>query len=118
LNVHIPEIYGDVVISKEKNEFGDYEYSTTGEQRTGCSMCGFGIQLEKRPHRFDRLYERSPKEWEYWMKKCCHDENGLFGWGRVLDYLDIPWEDPEHWYLNADGEQIKGQMTIFDLMGD
>lgn len=119
LNVHIPEIYGDVVISPEKNQFGDYEYSTTGEQRTGCSMCGFGIQLEKRPHRFDRLYERNPKEWEYWMKKCCKDDNGeLYGWGRVLNYIGIPWEDPEHWYLNANGEQIQGQISVFDYMED
>lgn len=119
LNVHIPEIYGDVVISPEKNQFGDYEYSTTGEQRTGCSMCGFGIQLEKRPHRFDRLYERNPKEWEYWMKKCCKDDNGeLYGWGRVLNYIGIAWEDPEHWYLNANGEQIKGQISVFDYMED
>lgn len=117
LNVHIPEIYGDVVISQEKNEYGDYEYSTTGEQRTGCSMCGFGIQLETRPHRFDRLYERNKREWEYWMRLCCKDKDGKpYGWGRVLDYIGVPWQDPEHWYLNADGEQIPGQMSIYDYM--
>ena len=114
LGVHIPEIYGDVRISEEKNEFGDFEYSTTGEQRTGCSMCGFGIQLEKRPHRFDRLYERNPKEWDYWMNRCCTDEDGTkYGWGRVLDYIGIKWRDPEHWYLNP---EMQGQMSIFDLM--
>lgn len=117
LGVHIPEIYGDVVISEEKNEFGDYEYSTTGEQRTGCSMCGFGIQLETRPHRFDRLYERSPKEWEFWMNNCCTDDNGeKYGWGRVLDYIGIPWRDPAHWWLDQYGKQITGQMNIFDFM--
>ena len=116
LGVHIPEIYGDIKISEEVNEFGDYEYSTTGEQRTGCSMCGFGIQLEQRPHRFDRLYERNPKEWDFWMNKCCKDDQGeLYGWGRVLDYIGIPWRDPEHWYINADGKQLKGQMSIFDI---
>lgn len=116
LGVHIPEIYGNIKISEEKNEFGDYEYSTTGEQRTGCSMCGFGIQLETRPHRFDRLYERNPKEWDFWMNKCCVDEEGVrYGWGRVLDYIDIPWRDPEHWWLNAKGEQITGQMNIFNM---
>lgn len=120
LDVHIPRIYGDVVISKEKNAFGDYEYSTTGEQRTGCSMCGFGIQMEKRPHRFDRLYERNRKEWDFWMNKCCTDESGdNYGWGKVLDYIGIPWRDPEHWYLNQDGKQLIGQMNIFDfLKGD
>lgn len=116
LKVHIPEIYGEVKISEKKNEFGDYEYSTTGEQRTGCSMCGFGIQLESRPHRFDRLYERNPKEWDFWMNRCCTDEEGIkYGWGRVLDYIGIPWRDPEHWYLNTDGSMIDGQMNIFDF---
>lgn len=116
LGVHIPEIYGDVVTSDTLNDFGDYEYSTTGEQRTGCSMCGFGIQMEKRPHRFDRLYERNQKEWDFWMNRCCTDENGEpYGWGKVLDYLSIPWRDPEHWYLNQNGEQLTGQMTIFDM---
>lgn len=117
LGVHIPEIYGEVKISTNKNEFGDYEYSTTGEQRTGCSMCGFGIQLEKRPHRFDRLYERNPKEWSFWMNACCTDEDGQkYGWGRVLDYIGIPWRDPEHWYLDAEGKQLEGQMNIFDFI--
>lgn len=118
LGVHIPEIYGEVKISDTVNEFGDHEYSTTGEQRTGCSMCGFGIQLEKRPHRFDRLYERNTKEWDFWMNKCCANENGeRFGWGKVLDYIGIPWRDPEHWYLNSDGSQLMGQMNIYEWLG-
>ena len=114
LGVHIPAIYGDVKISENKNEFGDYEYSTTGEQRTGCSMCGFGIQLEERPHRFDRLYERNQKEWDFWMNRCCkHDDGTEYGWGEVLDYIGIPWRDPEHWWLNS---SIAGQQSIFDYM--
>lgn len=87
LNVPVPSIYGTIEMDK------DGKLYTTGEQRTGCSMCGFGIQLEKRPHRFDRLKERNPKEWEFWMKKCCTDENGNeFGWGKVLDYIGVGWE--------------------------
>jgi hypothetical protein len=118
LGVHIPDIYGDVVISEEVNAFGDYEYSTTGEQRTGCSMCGFGIQLETRPHRFDRLYERNPKEWNFWMYECCTDDNGQkYGWGRVLDYIGVPWKDPEHWWMDMNGRELQGQMTIFDFLG-
>ena len=118
LDVHIPEIYGNVKISEGVNEFGDHEYTTTGEQRTGCSMCGFGIQLETRPHRFDRLYERNPKEWHFWMEACCTDDDGVkYGWGRVLDYIGIPWRDPEHWYLNPNGKQMDGQMNIFELIG-
>lgn len=85
LNVPVPEIYGTI----ERDENG--QLRTTGAQRTGCSMCGFGIQLEKRPHRFDQLKERNPKEWEYWMYKCCTDEltGEKYGWARVLDYIGI-----------------------------
>lgn len=68
---------------------------TTKAQRTGCSMCGFGIHLEERPHRFDRLREDSPEEWAFWMYRCCKDkETGeVFGWGKVLDYIGVEWED-------------------------
>ena len=84
LNVPVPEIYGTI----EKDEKG--QLRTTGAQRTGCSMCGFGIHLEKRPHRFDQLKERNPKEWEYWMFNCCTDVNGnKFGWAKILDYIGV-----------------------------
>lgn len=49
---------------------------------------------EKRPHRFDRLREDNPQEWHYWMYECCTDSSGVkYGWGRVLDYIGVPWED-------------------------
>lgn len=116
LGVHIPEIYGELKTRKSKKYIDGIEYYTTGEQRTGCSMCGFGIQLEKRPHRFDRLFERNPKEWDFWMNNCCTDDEGKkYGWGRVLDYIGIPWQDPKHWYLNS---EINGQMNIFYYLGD
>lgn len=105
LNVPVPAIYGTI----EKDKKG--QLYTTRAQRTGCSMCGFGIQLErKRPHRFDRLREDNPKEWEFWMYKCCTDEitGEKYGWGKVLDYIGIPWEDkPRENYLE------KNQMCLF-----
>lgn len=79
LNVPVPEIYGEIVRDT------DGILRTTGAQRTGCSMCGFGIHLEKRPHRFDRLRKTNPNEWRFWM----YDQ----GWGKVLDYIGIGWED-------------------------
>lgn len=79
LNVPVPEIYGEIVRDM------DGTLRTTGAQRTGCSMCGFGIQLEKRPHRFDRLRKTNPKEWEFWMNRM--------GWGQVLDYIGVGWKD-------------------------
>ncbi len=81
LKVPVPEIYGEIV----RDEGGTLR--TTGAQRTGCSMYGFGIQLEKRPHRFDQLYQRNPKEWRFWMIDM--------GWGDVLDYIGVEWRQKE-----------------------
>lgn len=85
LNVPVPEIYGTI----ERREDGTLY--TTKAQRTGCSMCGFGVHLEKRPHRFDQLKERNPKEWEFWMYHCCTDpiSGEEYGWARVLDYIGV-----------------------------
>lgn len=83
----IPSAYGKII----KQADGTLE--TTRAKRTGCSMCGFGIHLEKRPNRFDLLHESNPKEWEYLMFGCCVDENGTrFGWSRVLDYIGVDWK--------------------------
>ena len=98
----IPTIYGEIVCEKG-------HYRTTGAQRTGCSMCGFGIHLEERPHRFDRLYMDNRKEWEYLMFSCCKGEDGrAFGWGEVLDYIEVGWRPEEN-------PLAVSQMTIFDL---
>lgn len=102
LKAPIPEIYGEIV------QDPDGTLRTTKAQRTGCNMCGFGIHFEARPHRFDRLRERNPKYWDFLMYRCVTDESGTYGWGRVLDYLGIEWE-------NEPG-QIKGQMNIFDFI--
>lgn len=85
----VPEIYGEIARKADGTLY------TTKAQRTGCSMCGFGVHLEKRPHRFDMLRDRNEKEWEFWMYRCCVDpETGeRFGWGRVLDYIGVRWED-------------------------
>lgn len=92
----VPEIYGEIT------QRSNGELYTTGAQRTGCSMCGFGIHLEERPHRFDKLRERNYKEWEFWMYRCCTDPKTgeKYGWGRVLDYIGVPWEDVPAVQLN------------------
>lgn len=89
LQVPVPEIYGEIVRDP------DGTLRTTKAQRTGCSMCGFGIHREKRPHRFDYLWERSPGEWELWMHHVDRLPDGSwYGWGRVLDYIGVEWRDP------------------------
>ncbi|MBQ6324470.1 MAG: hypothetical protein IJI26_00195 [Clostridia bacterium] len=92
LGVPVPEIYGKIV----REPSGALR--TTKAQRTGCSMCGFGIHLDKRPHTFDLLYDRNPKEWEFWMNRL--------GWGEVLDYIGVEWRQ--------DGRQ----MDLFDIVDE
>ena len=110
LETIIPAIYGKIKWDEKGNLY------TTDAQRTGCSMCGFGIHLEKRPHRFDLLWERNPKEWSMWMYCVCQDENGeWYGWGEVLDYIGVKWRDPEKW-VNAKAEaDAMEQMSMFEV---
>jgi 3'-phosphoadenosine 5'-phosphosulfate sulfotransferase (PAPS reductase)/FAD synthetase len=79
LQTPVPAIYGEI---KRDPVSGLLE--TTRAKRTGCNMCGFGIHLESRPHRFDRLRHDNPKEWQFWMYEM--------GWGKVLDYIGVEWE--------------------------
>lgn len=98
LDTIIPAIYGDIVREQ------DGTLRTTKAQRTGCSMCGFGIHLEKRPHRFDYLYQTNPKEWEYQMNRIGVDVNGNeIGWGHVLDYIGVDWRNPEQYAADPYG---------------
>lgn len=103
LNAPVPEIYGTI----ERRPDGTLY--TTGAQRTGCSMCGFGVHMEQRPHRFDQLRVRNQKEWEFWMYRCCTDPEAgeKFGWGRVLDYIGVEWENV------PDGVDLPGQIDFF-----
>ncbi|MDU4960177.1 MAG: hypothetical protein E6X17_05900 [Sporomusaceae bacterium] len=94
LNVPVPAIYGEI---KRKSDGTLY---TTRAQRTGCSMCGFGIHIEARPHRFDRLREDNYKEWRFWMYDM--------GWGQVLDYIGIKWEDEFVPYVNRQIDLFEG----------
>lgn len=81
LNVPVPEIYGTI------EQDGSGNLYTTKAQRTGCSMCGFGIQMEKtRPHRFDLLYKNNPAEWKFWMNEV--------GFGEVFDWIGFFWRQP------------------------
>lgn len=106
LNVPVPEIYGEIAKKPDGTLY------TTKAQRTGCGMCGFGIHLERRPHRFDMLRERNEKEWHFWMYECCTDKNTgeKFGWGRVLDYIGVEWEDR---YIDWEARQV----DLFEDMG-
>jgi len=104
LKVPVPKIYGEI---KQQQDGTLY---TTKAQRTGCTMCGFGIHMEPRPHRFDQLRERNEKEWEFWMYRCVKESGEVYGWGKVLDYIGVEWEDR---YIDWE----KNQISIYDIPG-
>ena len=70
-------VYGDIV--KENGKL-----ITTGEKRTGCMFCMFGVHLEKGENRFQRMQRTHPKLWKYCMEKLQLN--------KVLDYIDCPFE--------------------------
>lgn len=109
LDTIVPAIYGEI----KCNEKG--ELYTTDAQRTGCSMCGFGIHLEERPHRFDLLWERNPKEWDMWMNHVCQNSEGeWYGWGHVLDYIGVKWRDPQRYIEGKRALEAVVQTSLFD----
>ena len=70
-------IYGDIIEEGGK-------LKTTGAARTGCMFCMFGLHLEKRPNRFERMALTHPKQYNYCINRM--------GCGMVLDYLGIPYK--------------------------
>lgn len=104
LKVPVPKIYGEIKRQQDGTLY------TTKAQRTGCTMCGFGIHMEPRPHRFDQLRERNEKEWEFWMYRCVKESGEVYGWGKVLDYIGVEWEDR---YIDWE----KNQISIYDIPG-
>jgi len=99
LEVPVPEIYGEILTKS------DGTLCTTRAQRTGCTMCGFGVHLDKRPHHFDMLREDNPKEWNFWMYEM--------GWGKVFDWIGVEWETD--WKLPLTDGAMKGQITLVEI---
>ena len=75
-NLPICSVYGEVVTDYEAMgqcenqmsfaDFGIFDnerplLKTTGCNRTGCVLCGFGCHLEKEPNRFQMLKQTHPK---------------------------------------------------------
>jgi len=67
-------VYGDII--KKENKL-----ITTGELRTGCTFCCFGVHMEKGENRFQKMYKTHPKLWDYCMNKL--------GLQDVLDYIGV-----------------------------
>ena len=110
-NIKLASVYGDIVEDYKKEgqiegqmsfaDLGLFDkvpvYTTTGCFRTGCVACGFGIQCDKRPNRFELIDRVSnPKLRDWIMRGGSFDEDGLWkpdnnglGYWFVLQYLNV-----------------------------
>jgi 3'-phosphoadenosine 5'-phosphosulfate sulfotransferase (PAPS reductase)/FAD synthetase len=98
-NIEIASAYGDIVYTDDDGMQYDNDVfnlgmklTTTGESRTGCVFCMFGITHDT--ERFVRLKEREPKKYDYVMRGGKFDENGMWipdgglGYKFVIDWLN------------------------------
>lgn len=80
-NLNICSVYGEII----KDSTG--LWTTTGEKRTGCMFCTFGVQFEKYPNRYQRLQYTHPKQYEFMLNKL--------GFKQVFDYIGIDYIDKQ-----------------------
>lgn len=79
-DVEYASVYGDIVETEDG-------LALTGETRTGCMFCMFGVQSEQCPNRFQRMELTHPRQYAY-----CMDKLGLRG---VMGFLGIPCENDQ-----------------------
>ena len=68
--------YGEIIKEEEK-------YRTSGMFRTGCALCGFGLEFE--PDRFVRLYELEPARVRFAFKSRA---KGGLGYKEAFEYCN------------------------------
>ena len=79
-NIKIAPVYGDVIM--ENNV-----YRTTLRNRTGCVFCGFGVQNESEPNRYQLLQQTHPQLHDYCMNKL--------GFRDICEFMNIPYTNKE-----------------------
>ena len=88
-------VYGDIAPTKEflqMDMFGAddeaQKYTTTGEKRTGCMWCMFGLEQEtlanNGENRFTRMRKTHPKQWDAVVNK--------YGGKEVLEFMNLPYK--------------------------
>ena len=92
-NLPYASVYGDIVKDNEGR------WITSGEKRTGCIFCMYGIHLEKGENRFQRLQKTHPQLHSYCMDKL--------GFRTVCEYMNIPCEDTQYNMFNEIDKELK-----------
>lgn len=81
-DVEIPDVYGDIIRDDKGN------YITTGEKRTGCIYCPFGIKFDGYPNKYQRMQYSHPKYYDYMLNKL--------GFKQVFEYCGIEYKDRQN----------------------
>lgn len=97
-NIPICSVYGEVL------ENCQGIFYLTGEQRTGCVLCGFGCHLEEEPNRIQRLsMSESPAH------------RSMYHWGMELKNNGVAYKEAlEHCGIPTETWESVGQMSITD----
>jgi len=74
--IQYPSVYGNVVEC-------DGMLKVTGEPRTGCMFCMYGIHMEESPNKFQRMKITHPEIYDYCINKL--------NLKQVLDYIGVPY---------------------------
>ena len=89
-NLPIAEVYGDIVTEDEAEgqmtlaDFGILSeenkrcLKTTGCDRTGCMFCAYGLHLEKKTNRFEKMSVTHPQLYDYVMRGGDFANDGMF----------------------------------------
>lgn len=102
--IEIPKIYGEVV----KLEDGTFKYS--GEQRTGCEICAFGIIFDT--ERFVRLEERKPNLYKQMMDGGKWIRKDLYRWVKFRPNAIPIWSNL-YWVPSDKGYGYKLVLNYF-----
>jgi len=79
--------YGDIIKDCDGNLL------TTGERRTGCKLCLFGIQFEKGENRIQRLARVEPEAYRHCIEDLHYD--------KVMDYIGVDWRPYQDLFIGA-----------------
>lgn len=85
--IPICSVYGTPYQDKKGNWY------FTGEQRTGCCVCGFGCHLEPVPNRLQRLRTSDNDKHRRMCEGCLQIKNHGMTYEQALNYVGIPTEE-------------------------
>lgn len=105
--IEISELYGDVIeVEKEHKKVLMF----SGEQRTGCEICAFGIMFDQ--DRFDRMRKSKPNVYNYMMNGGQWIRKPLYRWVKFRPNSIPVWSNL-YWVPNRNGYGYRFVLNYF-----